>query len=90
MCSLLSTTIRHTRQLSILTQKAKVWSLFGKRTTEIGIDLEIVKMLRCPVSKAPLRLDKNRNKLIVDSQALNISYDIENGVLKLLPKLENK
>jgi len=83
MCSLLRT--QHSRFANYLVHKAKIWEVFGKRTPEI--DPAVLQCLVCPETKAPLRWDSKIKKLVTESHGTDgRAYNIENGVLKLLPK----
>ncbi len=44
---------------------------------------ELLKILVCPLTKAPLTYDKENNELI--SKSANLAYPIHNGIPVMLP-----
>ncbi|XP_061197836.1 UPF0434 protein Mmar10_2939-like [Saccostrea echinata] len=49
-----------------------------------SFDESILKILVCPVSRKPLRYDKEKNELICDDSG--IAYPIINGIPNLVPQ----
>ncbi|XP_062594533.1 protein preY, mitochondrial-like [Saccostrea cucullata] len=49
-----------------------------------SFDENILKILVCPLSKKPLRYDKEKNELICDD--IGIAYPIINGIPNLVPQ----
>ncbi len=51
--------------------------------TSAGVDPKLLEILVCPVSKAPLRYDAERQELISD--AAKLAYPIRDGIPIMLP-----
>lgn len=52
--------------------------------TSAGVDPKLLDILVCPVSKAPLRYDAERQELISD--AAKLAYPIRDGIPIMLPE----
>jgi uncharacterized protein YbaR (Trm112 family) len=52
--------------------------------TSAGVDPKLLEILVCPVSKAPLRYDAERQELISD--AAKLAYPIRDGIPIMLPE----
>jgi uncharacterized protein YbaR (Trm112 family) len=52
--------------------------------TIAGVDPKLLEILVCPVSKAPLRYDAERQELISD--AAKLAYPIRDGIPIMLPE----
>ncbi len=52
--------------------------------TSAGVDPKLLEILVCPVSKAPLRYDAERQELISD--AAKLAYPVRDGIPIMLPK----
>ena len=48
-----------------------------------AIDPRLLEILVCPVTKAPLRLDRERGELV--SEAAGLAYPIRDGIPIMLP-----
>jgi uncharacterized protein YbaR (Trm112 family) len=52
--------------------------------TSAGVDPKLLEILVCPVSKAPLRYDAERQELISD--AAKLAYPVRDGIPIMLPE----
>lgn len=52
--------------------------------TSAGVDPKLLDILVCPVSKAPLRYDAERQELISD--AAKLAFPIRDGIPIMLPE----
>jgi hypothetical protein len=52
--------------------------------TSAGVDPKLLEILVCPVSKAPLRYDAERQELI--SVAAKLAYPVRDGIPIMLPE----
>jgi len=52
--------------------------------TNAGVDPKLLEILVCPVSKAPLRYDAERQELISDG--VKLAYPIRDGIPIMLPE----
>ena len=48
------------------------------------VDPKLLEILVCPMTKSPLRYDRERNELV--SEAANLAYPIRDGVPIMLPE----
>ncbi|MEF2072469.1 Trm112 family protein [Consotaella aegiceratis] len=53
------------------------------RTSDQGPDPKLLELLVCPLTKAPLRYDRETNELI--SEAARLAYPIRDGIPIMLP-----
>ncbi|MDE1905194.1 MAG: Trm112 family protein [Rhodospirillales bacterium] len=51
-------------------------------TNEPGLDPRLLEMLICPVTRGPLRYDRERNELI--SEKAGLAFPIRNGIPVML------
>ena len=53
-----------------------------------GIDLKLLEILVCPITKGPLKYDKNKSELI--SEKAGLAFPIEDGIpIMLVDKARN-
>lgn len=55
----------------------------AKRTGMVEVNKELLEILVCPLTKQPLRYDKERQELI--SEAAGLAYPIRDGIPIMLP-----
>jgi len=55
----------------------------GQNGAAAAIDDELLRVLVCPISKTPLRLDADAMELISDDAG--VAYPIRDGIARLLP-----
>ncbi len=58
------------------------------QSKDAGIDPELLQILVCPLTKQPLRYDRERNELI--SEAAGLAYPVRDGIPIMLPEEARK
>ncbi|UUP17567.1 Trm112 family protein [Nitratireductor thuwali] len=54
-----------------------------RRTQDDIVDVKLLELLVCPISKAPLKWDRERNELV--SRAAGLAYPVRDGIPVMLP-----
>jgi len=60
----------------------------SEASRETGIDPRLLEILVCPLTKQPLRYDRERNELV--SEAAGLAYPIRDGIPIMLPEEARK
>jgi uncharacterized protein YbaR (Trm112 family) len=65
-------------------------SAAGPETTPMGgaVDPQLLEILVCPVTKQPLRYDRERGELV--SEAAGLAYPVRDGIPIMLPDQARK
>jgi hypothetical protein len=58
-------------------------ALSGESRSDTAVDPRLLEILVCPVTKAPLRYDRERSELV--SEQAGLAYPIRDGIPIMLP-----
>ncbi|WP_265516229.1 Trm112 family protein [Nitratireductor luteus] len=54
-----------------------------RRNQDDNVDVKMLELLICPISKAPLKWDRERSELV--SRAAGLAYPVRDGIPVMLP-----
>jgi uncharacterized protein YbaR (Trm112 family) len=59
------------------------WDLMSKAEDESGLDVKLLELLACPLTKGPLVWDAARGELV--SRLARLAYPVRDGIPVMLP-----